>query len=302
MDTSLLSLLGQFQRFEYIQVAMHMWFICDYFELFPLEFDTIWRGRWGWQCAGHLLYLLCRYTTFFTLGTVIYSMLGTQNDELCLKLGISSSWMTFVGIACAQLAFFLRAYALWHGHSAVGVFLVILAIGMIGAGITINVLIMCSTQLLRPPIDNPAIIPRCYLVVDGQPELAMWGAVSVTIVDSVLMVMAVAAKFKANYSVDLDSLAYKVYRDAIYYFVVNFAISITSILLFHFPPGPFKQLSGIFPSIMTRCLACHIILRLRVYSRGGSLTFTTTDGRSLGPLEFYHSDSQETSDANPQGS
>ncbi|KAJ3575376.1 hypothetical protein NP233_g1139 [Leucocoprinus birnbaumii] len=272
--------------------------------MLPREIDSIWRKGWRKQCIGRLLYIISRYSTFFTLGTIIYSSIGRPSHDLCLGLGISSAWATLIGLTCAQLAFFLRTYALWGASRIVGVFLAVVASSAFVSGLILDVKLMRSTKLLQPPVqDKPAIVPNCFLIVDGQPEIAMWSVVIIITEDSrkftilkqaqvadasssasminalnqVLMLLAIAAKIKLKYSLTLDSLVRKVYRDAIYYFIVNFR--------------PLKQISGTFPSIMTRCIAAHVILRLREHSKDALMA--TVTGNSLGPLEFFHTELTE---------
>ncbi|KAF5351016.1 hypothetical protein D9756_008374 [Leucocoprinus leucothites] len=192
-------------------------------------------------------------------------------------------------LICAQFAFFLRTYALWNASRIIGALLAVVALGTVTAGIVIDTQLMRSTTLLQPPIqDKPAILPNCYLIVERQPELAMWSVVIIIIEDLLFMVLAIAAKFKMRYSLTTDSLVRKVYSDATYYFIINFLVSAMSLLLYKFLPGPLKQISGAFPSVMTRCLASHVILRLREHSTTEVTTAAT--GPSLGSLEFRHTE------------
>ncbi|KAF9444090.1 hypothetical protein P691DRAFT_778497 [Macrolepiota fuliginosa MF-IS2] len=144
--------------------------------------------------------------------------------------------------------------------------------------------------IIQPTTTGNNFIPSCLPEILGQPRLAMWGFLAVVIFDIILVIMAIGAKIKFGYSLNANSLTKKVYQDAVYYFVLNFLISITSVMIYDKCPGPLKELTGIFPSIATPCLSCRLILRLRNSNETGMTTMATDNPIQFGQNPFLRSE------------
>ncbi|KAF9440464.1 hypothetical protein P691DRAFT_767732 [Macrolepiota fuliginosa MF-IS2] len=265
MDNPLLPVAWQLQILAYIQIALYTFFLYEYAYLLPTEIERIWLAKWdGRRWIINSLYIVCRYTTFFDFSTIIYDMSVLGADaNFCRFLNLTATWVTFIGMVCAQLAFFLRAYALWQDYRLVKLFLIFMAFGLLGAGIALNTVLLTHNTTTKNTTNGTSFMPSCSVSLKNQPELSMWGILAMAIFDTFLMVMAVGAKIKFKYNLGANSLTRKVYEDALYYFTLNFLISITSILLYNKCPGPLKQLTGVFGSVASRCLSCRVILRLR---------------------------------------
>ncbi|KAF9445201.1 hypothetical protein P691DRAFT_282853 [Macrolepiota fuliginosa MF-IS2] len=262
-----------------LSFAVYTFFLYEYVHFLPNEIEDIWLSKWdGRRWIVNCIYVICRYTTFFDFSVMIYDMTSTSlvNGELCLGLGIARLWVIFVGLECAQFAFFLRAYALWQDVRVAKLCLIFLTTGLFVAGITLNVLIM-DNATVPPALPGNSFIPSCLLTEPNGARLSMWGTLTMLIFDSILMVMAIGAKIKFRYTSCLNgtnTLMGKVYHDAIYYFVLNFLISLTSILIYDECPGPLKLLTGAFWGVAMRCLSCRVLLRLKRYNQPSARSVT----------------------------
>ncbi|KAF9440767.1 hypothetical protein P691DRAFT_818036 [Macrolepiota fuliginosa MF-IS2] len=238
-------------------IALYSFFLYKYFHLLPNEIEDIWLSKWGGsRWVVNSIYIICRYTTFVDLLVMIYGI-------FFLKLSFGK---TLVTDPIVWESFVLA----WE----------LLGLGLLAAGITLNVLIV-GNATVPPAFPGNSFIPNCSLTEPGEARLSMWGIVTMLISDSILMVVAIGAKFKFGYSLDsTNSLTRRVYHDAVYYFVLNFLISLTSILLYDKCPGPLKMLTGTFCGVATRCLSCRIVLRLKGYNRPDAGFMTTKETRN----------------------
>jgi len=206
-------------------------------------------------------------------------------DRLCHSLTLAATWVTLIGMACAQIAFFLRALALWQDYQLVRLLLTFMTFGLLGTGVTLNTILIVQNTTAQHTENGVSSMLGCVVSLQSQPALSMWGILAMLIFDTILMVMAIGAKVKFKYNLGANSLTRRIYEDAVYHFILNFLISMISILLYDQCPGPLKQLTGIFGSVTSRCLSCRVILRLRKFNQGGSGSETTTEITD-NPIQF----------------
>ncbi|KAF9442391.1 hypothetical protein P691DRAFT_765267 [Macrolepiota fuliginosa MF-IS2] len=275
------SAVWEVQILAYAQIALFAFFLCEYIHLLPSEIKDIWFSRWnGRLCIINLIYIICRYTPFINFALTVYELSVSLIDgRHCRSLGLFASWICLIELECAQFAFFLRVYALWQDNRVVKLSLTILTSCLLGAGFLLQALNAHS-----PAARGDSFIPSCASISPGDNSVrsALWGMVAMVIFDSILMLMAIIAKFKFNYQFNSNSLAKKVYQDTIYYFILNFFIGIAAILISEKSPGPLRQLSGGLGPVATPCLACRVLLRLKQYKETGTTTVEVTDN----PMRF----------------
>ncbi|KAF9442393.1 hypothetical protein P691DRAFT_779434 [Macrolepiota fuliginosa MF-IS2] len=277
----------QLQILAYIQVVLYTFFLYEYVYLLPTEIERIWLAKWdGRRWITSSLYIICRYTTFFDFSTIIYDMSAPAVGGIfCHFLNLAATWVTLIGLECAQLTFALRAYALWQDYRLVKHFLIFVAFSMFGAGVAINTILLTHNTTAENTTNGTSFMSNCSVSLKNQPELSMWGILAVLVYETILMVMAIGAKIKFKYNLGANSLTRKVYEDALYYFTLNLLISMTSIVLYERCPGPLKQLTGVFSSVASRCLSCRVVLRLRKPNQEDSRSGITTEVAN-NPIQF----------------
>ncbi|KAF9448511.1 hypothetical protein P691DRAFT_759828 [Macrolepiota fuliginosa MF-IS2] len=269
------SLAQQLQSLARVEVALYTVAVVEYIHLLPNEIQFIWTKWDGRRSVVNFLYIMSRYSQFFDPAIIVYGMNVFITDKgFCHSFGIATLWLTMFGALCAEIAFFLRVCALWQDGRAAKFFLVLVMIGY-----TVLQLISCALATQSSDSHVSLIPSLCALTSSGpnDAKIAMQAVLGMLFFDIILMAMTITAKFKFQYRLGADSLAKKVYRDAVYYFVLNFFVAVASALIYYESPGLVKQLTGEFSSTATRILSCRVILRFRESNQSdmGPLTEVT---------------------------
>ncbi|KAF9449206.1 hypothetical protein P691DRAFT_759224 [Macrolepiota fuliginosa MF-IS2] len=282
-----IALAWQSQKFAYVQLSIYTIFLHEYISHLPTEIEEIWLAKWNRRVVVKSLYIICRYTTFHNMVvTLKYGMIPAMTDgKQCLTLSLAGVWVTYIGIGCGELTFYLRAYALWQDIWSAKIFIVLLGFGRFGVGIVLASFATRNATLQYTIMRNNSI-RSCPVLIPSAAEVAMWTIFAILGSECVLMMLAIGAKIKFQYHLGVDSLTRKIYQDAVYYFFVSLFISVASVLIYFTCSGPLKQIDGVLAATGVRCVACRSILRLRGYDKTGGTGLTT---EVTNPIYFVHS-------------
>jgi len=221
------------------------------------------------------LYLLTRYLPFIDITIfLIYWFDQSLSFKACRPMITAGSWFLWAGITIAQYIISLRTYALFGRSKYIGIFLLVLNIGVEIA--TVYLLNSYLKKLEYEPTPFPTIItcfttaPRSKLYLD----YALIMTVELCII--ILTLWRGIAEWRSIQSPLIGTL----YRDGVTFFVCLFAISFTNFLLYVVTQTLLLELLlPEFQRVMHSVLTARIVLHLRAAaaeSESGTKSGTVT--------------------------
>lgn len=297
VDDALLSAIRELQFLGYARAGIIAGFIYDYLILLPREINHMWIGsKWTRLSA---LYVICRYMIFVHISILIY--LGTAsnpstNSRSCRAILFSDIWLSEVPGLAASLCFYLRANALWGDsklmRNSLGVIFCCLSVVFL----SLNIPVMRAIITLDSPVITSSIFPRCSFsfAVLAKADFTIVWIIIMSVDDLFLTLLVIGAKVR-RFRYSKGRLLEKIYHDAIFYFALNLAVGIISIIAHFLLPGAIKQAAAIFASLGTNAISCRVLLRLRTHTQNSSnfrqdiTAAETMQTGAMSTLKFRHS-------------
>ncbi|KAF9490421.1 hypothetical protein BDN71DRAFT_191879 [Pleurotus eryngii] len=281
MERPTLQGLFQLRQEEYLRVSPLALFVYDYLVTFGDEVTFVWTKP---KSLGTVLYFLARYPAFVDL------MLSLVTPRLpvdqCIALDHAMGWMFLIGIAVAEIIMIMRVWSLWGGTRFMTIFLSMLTIATLIAGVTVLGLSRMSLTF----VSMRGIAPN----MSGCYPLGSNGAMSVdyailmgfeAITLTLTLVRCIRhSRLRSSHLINPSSLIDLFIRDGVIYFVGLFAISFINVIMLM---GN-SQLDAI---AIQRCL--HSVLASRIFIHLRRSTYTTFMPSSMTLSHEMHSDQVE---------
>jgi len=226
----------------------------DYILTLPDEIDCIWRHR---RSLVTLLFFLNRYLALFHALMII---LVYSDSALSTRLGCSGvwhfiAWLTFTGIAIAEVIFTLRTAAIWEDRK--------LIVGLVCFGSLLIALIPAayvledqikSIQWLSMPI------PGAVGCASLQAKDTLWIVYTLLLVYQTVIFGLTLRKVMRPKITEGSSLAFVLYRDGFLFYILLLIVSLVNIIGIH--SGPSAAFSWIH-RVLHAVLSSRLILNIR---------------------------------------
>jgi len=290
--------------------------VYDYLLTLHYEAKFIWPWKWD---LGKFLYILTRYVAFVDITVflvywfdqslsytvrkhpvclIVNSYLPSQACHPMISIG---SWLLWAGVTIAECIISLRTYALFGRSKYIGIFLLVLNIGV---QTTIVILLKSYLRKLEyVPSPFPTII-TCFTGTTA-PRSRLYPDYALIMTIELCIIVLTIWRGIAEWSNAQSSLFGTLYRDGVTFFVCLFAISFTNFLLNIITQSLLLEiLLPEFQRVMHSVLTARVILHLRAAAeetKSGTVTSILFDPATMAKsqatietrnieLEDFHSD------------
>jgi len=245
-----------------VALMVHDWFI-----LLDYEVEYIWRKRWS---IPKVLFIISRYGLLLDMPMVIalhlapYGVIGYHTCNIIYK---TATWFTFFGISVSESILLFRTTAIYSGSKRVTIPLTMVYVVAVVAGIIITVVYLRTVLIGSPPTP---LIGSCYLL--ERSVIVFFDFLLLLVFELAVVILTVSSCYRDFHSG--TPLLRVIYRDSVAFFLILFALSLSTILVLALAPPPY---SGLVPGsirVAHSIVCCRIILNLRQAATTGSTSTT----------------------------
>ncbi|KAF9792915.1 hypothetical protein BJ322DRAFT_1031985 [Thelephora terrestris] len=230
--------------------------VYDWLLVFDREVEHVWRRKWS---IGKVLYIISRYGTLLDIPMILVlqtAPYGTLSYDTCSAIYKISTWGTVFGVCISESILLLRTHALYSGSRRVTIPLSILYTVLVVAGLTITYIYLRTISFGPPP--SP-LFKGCYLTQQG--AIIFFDPLLLLVFEFVVLVLTVRKGFR-DFRTGTP-LMRVVYRDSVSFFLVLFALAVSTIFVVALAPSQYGALVNTATRVFHSIICCRILLNIK---------------------------------------
>ncbi|KIJ12965.1 hypothetical protein PAXINDRAFT_14179 [Paxillus involutus ATCC 200175] len=264
--------------FKLYVVSISVLFVFDYFYQLEDEVTFIWSRR-GWG-IGKALFVPTRYIPFTIIPITLFSTFAANLDaQTCEALLYIIVVLETAAITLSEVAFGLRAYAMWNRNRAVLVICCCVATAYVVALAFIFRSFLPSVTYGKAPF---TIISGCY---ETGASSVLFASFVIVILPEGVTTALILYRALRYFRHTPNVLIQKMTRDGVFYCVTMFCMSVTNVLVICLFPIQGARVLDTYQAVMHTILATRMQIHLRKVDQHTYLMDPFAE-ESLPPMSF----------------
>jgi len=287
-DSEVILIVSRSQNVVYFHLSMLALLVYDWLILLDREVEDIWRSDWS---IAKVLFIVSRYGPFVDIPIMMATHFVPRSGmgyETCSTLYKIIIWSAFLGISISECILLLRTNALYARSKRV-----MIPLSVIYATTTV-VGIVVTWYLLRaaPPVLPPITFPRgCNLVRrDG---VLLFSLLVLLFWELAIVILTVRRGFSDFHSAGTPLLKV-LYRDSVSFFLVLFALTLSTILVLSLAPLQYRTLMVASARVVHSIICCRILLNIRRAAASRYTPITLSAGMTFASAPAQQTNQAET--------